>query len=387
MTVCNPNVTGWVTNGADCNDTDPAVSYYAVELCDGKDNNCNGLIDEGFVKGIWFEDKDGDGWGNPNSSLQSCLHPDGYVNNDGDCDDNEPHTYPVSEEICDGKDNNCNGEIDEGLALRAWYHDNDGDGYGNAADSKSACSQPPGYVANNEDCDDSKTFVFPGANEICSNKIDDDCDGQTDEGCDTTPGISITDIEVYENSGIAELTVTLSHPVAETVRLSADAVEGTATGKGKDKDYKAHKEHVSISPGSTVAVIAITINNDNIQEGDEYFDIVLSRPVGASIEKGTGRVVIKDGSPLTRMERQVKSGLSLQAYPNPSQSDFYVKVESGSDAKAQLRVLDVVGRVVEIFDIVGTNRTLHIGATYRPGIYLLQFIQAKTTKELKLVKQ
>jgi hypothetical protein len=87
---------------------------------------------------------------------------------------------PNASEICDGIDNNCNGQVDEGFTKVTYYRDADGDGYGNTSVSVSTCSTPAGYVTNNTDCDDTKENAYPGAIEI-SDGIDNDCDGKTDE--------------------------------------------------------------------------------------------------------------------------------------------------------------------------------------------------------------
>lgn len=68
-------------------------------------------------------------------------------------------------------------------APQTWYEDGDGDSYGNAAVSVTDCSAHPGYVLNNTDCDDILAIINPAATEICSNGIDDNCNGQIDEGC------------------------------------------------------------------------------------------------------------------------------------------------------------------------------------------------------------
>jgi hypothetical protein len=78
----------------DCDDTDPAVHPNATEICDGKDNNCNCLVDDGVSL-----DADGDG----------------YTTCGGDCDDGNAAVNPGTAELCDGTDNNCNGAIDEGF--------------------------------------------------------------------------------------------------------------------------------------------------------------------------------------------------------------------------------------------------------------------------------
>jgi hypothetical protein len=92
--------------------------------------------------------------------------------------------YPEDGESCNGLDDNCNGETDEGCTN--YYRDADRDSYGNATDSIVSITQPEGYVPDSTDCDDSKGAVNPGATEIC-NGIDDDCNGEIDEGYVQTP--------------------------------------------------------------------------------------------------------------------------------------------------------------------------------------------------------
>lgn len=62
---------------------------------------------------------------------------------------------------------------------RTYYKDNDQDGYGNPNITVEGCSPPPGYVADNTDCNDSNAAINPGATEVCNN-IDDNCDGVID---------------------------------------------------------------------------------------------------------------------------------------------------------------------------------------------------------------
>ena len=103
---------------------------------------------------------------------------DGFTRDEGDCDDKNFSVNPKAQEICDDVDNNCDGQIDEGLKT-TFYEDADGDGYGNLQVTTKACSQPSGYVANNTDCDDTNTAVNPGVTEIKKNGVDDDCNAST----------------------------------------------------------------------------------------------------------------------------------------------------------------------------------------------------------------
>ena len=126
-----------------------------------------------------YADVDGDGFGNAAVSIQACSSLAGYVSDATDCDDSNGQIHPGATEICNGFDDDCDGFVDEGVGT-VWYADADGDGYGNAANTQTACSQPAGYAVNGDDCADNNASIYPGATEIC-NSLDDDCDGMVDE--------------------------------------------------------------------------------------------------------------------------------------------------------------------------------------------------------------
>ena len=77
---------------------------------------------------------------------------DGFVQEE-DCNDNDSAVSPAGEELCDGIDNNCDGQIDEGVTT-SFYADSDEDGYGNPNIVVEACSPNDGLVSNGNDCDD-----------------------------------------------------------------------------------------------------------------------------------------------------------------------------------------------------------------------------------------
>ncbi|MGA1824409.1 MAG: MopE-related protein [bacterium] len=168
--------TGYVEDNQDCDDTDPDKYPSNIEVCDGKDNDCDSEIDEG-VKNTYYEDSDSDGYGNQGSSIQACTAPDGYVEDSTDCDDTRSDVNLGQSEVCDSVDNDCDGEIDEGVK-NTYYEDADGDNFGNTDSIILACSAPTGYVEDNSDCEDSDASIYPGAIEECGDSIDQDCDGQ-----------------------------------------------------------------------------------------------------------------------------------------------------------------------------------------------------------------
>ena len=120
----------YIANSDDCNDTEPLAWTGATEVCDGVDNDCDGDADSNAIDQLtWYEDLDADGYGDPTVNMDSCDQPSGYVDNDGDCNDEEPFAWTGATEVCDGVDNNCiDGELDS-IDPLDWYLDADQDGY------------------------------------------------------------------------------------------------------------------------------------------------------------------------------------------------------------------------------------------------------------------
>ena len=179
---------GYVTRANDCNDSNSAIYPGRSEVCNGKDDDCDGLIDETFSKTGYYKDLDGDGYGDGKLLPEYYCNggqPAGYVTSFSDCDDTNPNVKPGAFEICNGKDDDCDGQIDENLSTR-WYRDADGDGFGwSQAGFKDSCAKPVGYVSSFNDCNDTVAAINPGALEICDG-FDNDCDGQIDEGLKIT---------------------------------------------------------------------------------------------------------------------------------------------------------------------------------------------------------
>ncbi|MCZ7683798.1 MAG: putative metal-binding motif-containing protein [Sandaracinaceae bacterium] len=143
--------------GTDCDDERPTVHPGAPERCDGLDNDCNGALD---APG---EDDDRDGWAD-------LICGGTCVGRCGDCDDTRASVHPGATELCNGRDDDCDG------ALSPTGEDDDQDGHADAVACAATCT------AVCDDCDDTNELVHPGvAPPPDCNGIDDDCDGIADE--------------------------------------------------------------------------------------------------------------------------------------------------------------------------------------------------------------
>lgn len=307
---------GAEANAEDCNDEDAAINPSATEICDGIDQNCDGTADEGLGGGIYYQDADGDSFGDPATEIQTCQAPEGYVgdgrdcndadarinpdanescadtedlNCDGaiggedgdgdgvsicsDCDDSNNTVYDGAPEICDNLDNNCNGLVDdEAVDQRNFYLDNDGDGYGDPSQSISGCVDVPGYVFETGDCDDNNTAVSPGTPEICDG-MDNDCSGGIDDGA--------VDIRAWYMDADGDGDGDLSSPAqlacdqpASSALTNTDCDDGNAAiyggafeiCDGYDNDCNGGTDDVSIPPVWYMDMDGDTYGDNNMSQ-------------------------------------------------------------------------------------------------------------------------
>ncbi|MCO6477330.1 MAG: metallophosphoesterase, partial [Phaeodactylibacter sp.] len=196
----------------DCDDDNAAITSVDVDgdgVCSDVDCDDNDPLITG--PRTWYADNDGDGYGDPNNNTQACFAPAGYTADKTDCDDNDPNEFPGqtwfldadgdgysdgssrvfctrpaghytaaelaqtagdcddgnaavnpgAAEACNGIDDNCDTQVDEGVQS-TFYADTDGDGYEDPNNTTQACSAPAGYTADNTDCNDGDASEFPG---------------------------------------------------------------------------------------------------------------------------------------------------------------------------------------------------------------------------------
>lgn len=178
---------GFTEADGDCNDQNVAINPNAEEVCDGADNDCSGQVDgpDASDLEVYYADQDGDGYGLDSDSLDACEQPEGYVEVGGDCNDSDDAVQPNLAETCDGKDQNCNEQIDESPSDGTFFYlDGDSDSFGDPATFVKVCTQPDGYVSNNLDCNDTSALISPAVSEVNYDGIDNDCNGSDEVDVD-----------------------------------------------------------------------------------------------------------------------------------------------------------------------------------------------------------
>ena len=103
-------ISDYVADSTDCNDNNPNIHPGATELCNGIDDDCDGVIDEG-IGTTWYRDEDNDGYGTINTTIQSCPQPTGFVSNSQDCNDTDENINPEAPDLPDDAfiDSDCDG--------------------------------------------------------------------------------------------------------------------------------------------------------------------------------------------------------------------------------------------------------------------------------------
>ncbi len=337
-------------------------------------------VAEGPAPTTWYKDIDADGY-TDGTTQSSCLQPTGYVASalSGDCNDNNAAINPGAAEICDGLDNDCDGNTP------ADEVDNDGDG----------------YMVCEDDCDDNDPDVNPGATEVC-NGIDDDCDGEIDEGLSgetytgsisfstqqqlddwpacysiidgslTIAGNGITDLSNLSN--ITEVTGSLTIYFNSSL-ASLDGLDNLATvGGSLTMFYNFSLSDCCaiydlLENNGVTGTITIFLNLTGCNSEQNIKD-TCAPPIPLVSEPGTPSNALSDAE-------------SLSVYPNPANGKFTVLVLNYFET-GKLALIDTNGRQVIVQDIVeGQSVYQFEESNLSPSIYMVVLKSAGYAMQVK----
>ncbi|MCH9666132.1 MAG: putative metal-binding motif-containing protein, partial [Gammaproteobacteria bacterium] len=272
-TLANTQPTGYITDNTDCDDSNSAINPGATEVCNGEDDDCNGDIDDDDVgidlgtQSTWYEDTDGDGFGDPNVSVLACNQPTNYVNNSsdncpsdvtktepGDCGcgvadtDSDGDGTPDCNDTCPGSDDAADADLD------------------NVPDGCDVCDgdDATGDSDNDGVCDD--LDICPASDD----SVDSDGDG-VPNGCDTCPLDNPDDSDgdgVCDSNDICPGSDDTADADSDNVPDGCDVCDGDdATG---DSDNDGVCDNLDICPGFDDT---IDTDGDNIPDGCDTLNI------------------------------------------------------------------------------------------------------------------
>jgi predicted extracellular nuclease len=227
----------------DCAPLNSAISHNAVEVCDGIDNDCDGVIDEGFVN------TDGD-------SQADCVDADDDNDGDPDTTDCAPLNSAISHnavEVCDGIDNDCDGVIDEGFV------NTDGDSQADCVDADDDNDGDP----DTTDCAPLNSAISHNAVEVCDG-IDNDCDGVIDEGFANTDGDSQADCVDADDDNDGDPDTTDCAPLNSAI--SHNAVE-VCDGIDNDCDGVIDEGFANTDGDGQADCVDLDDDNDGVLDG------------------------------------------------------------------------------------------------------------------------
>ncbi len=379
----------------DCNDNDPTIYPGASEICNGLDNDCDGMPDDSLQLYTYFWDFDQDDFGRSDSLIVTCLDtvPMGYSTNDQDCDDTNPDVNPAMSETCDGIDNNCDGQINEDLEVFTYYRDMDNDSFGNEAIFIDTCLVVPpiGYVTNALDCNDADSLVHPNVLETCDG-IDNNCDGQINEDLEVFTYYRDMDNDLFGNPDSLIDTCLIMPPVGfvtnaldcdDTNALInpdatevCDSIDNNCSGMVDDGlatfvYYQDNDEDGFGNPDSVLEIcdaVAPPFYVANLQDCNDEDPMInpTAEEVLDSIDNNCNGEIDEGLSSVKNIAQE-----KLQLFPNPVTNMLTVKMEGESMMK--YRIIHLNGVVMEfgVLDFTNQEARLDFG-TYPKGVYLIE---------------
>lgn len=210
---------------------------------------------------------------------------------------------------------------------------------------------------------------------------------------DLPPAIRVTDTSTTESKMLATIRLNLTAPSGKVVNVKYDTRNISAVTPA---DYTGQLNGTTtFNPGQTIRYINVAVRNDNVNEPTETFQLVLKQPVNATLAYASGArpigtiSIINSNVTLASVAQTnlvIEDGLNIHATPNPSFNEFFLYIKSTSNKRGTLHVRDVLGRVVEMRTGILANSTQRIGADWKQGIYIAEYVQGNSKRTIRIVK-
>jgi hypothetical protein len=298
---------------------------------------------------IFYRDADNDNYGDPNNTIIACTAPAGYVTDNTDCDDSKASVHPNATEICNGIDDNCNGQIDEGvqMAVSAGADENSYFGFGPDQCVKKTVNVTGGIAPY--------TYNWTLDRPLMTNVI-------TASGDETLTGAnaSIATICLLDTAELCVRVTDVNGCIAtDCVTIFAEDVRCFAGSSGNEKVKICHM-------GKTICVDSNAVEA-HIAHGD-YLGKCLTASSNSSLV--------------------TSAKLAFKLYPNPSKGNITLSYNFDSPGMADLKVYDIAGRIVvaRSFMIPAGNNTLKLNLAHlQTGIYFLEFTSGRQQNRIRFM--
>ena len=312
----------------------------------------------------YYADNDGDTYGDPGNSIQSCTQPDGYVTDHTDCNDNDAAINPAT----------------------VWYKDADDDGYSDGT-TQTQCERPSGYklatelIATSGDCNDGNAAINPGAVEICGNGIDDNCNGQIDENC----------VAVCQNAtGLTTTNITATSAQLNWT-ATVNAVQWQVQYKTTNQGAKWMNVSSTLTGGNVRSVTISGLKSKQVynwhirakcgKTWTSYSNAVKFK----TLATGANAITISNAS------TNEKDNAIMKLYPNPTRGQFILElhVQNNINTKATLQLIDITGKTVQTenaeFNNGSLQRTVTLSQGLTQGIYMVRIVVNGTIYKTQFV--
>ena len=402
---------------------------------------------------VYYKDSDNDGYGDPAVTTTGCTPPAGYVTDKTDCNDNDNTIHPGAAEICDGKDNDCDGQTDENCTWPPCPDCDDACTYtqgfygnvkGTACFNNTSTASTTQLMLNAFGADVSKVFGNV-ANKRFFTLYKTDIQNKNIfkmlPGSGSSKAIAIDAIAPYDGAYYDNQQTWYLVPIptsgslkgkinnmllAQTITLWFNLRTSSSLGGiNLAKDTLVTAAQTSCGSGIATGLpvkfglphdVVVYLNGGNgysndvnglFQLANDVLGGVVTIVDAAHMQEAVAtinlafdgcRILIKTidyvpvASPITSKDNRkeiteaLTTGIAIKASPNPSGNRFVINVSSvNSAAKISLQVYDMQGRLIEEKNIPA-NSNISLGHQYIPGMYIVNARQGNEQTQIKLIK-